>query len=744
VARIPVYFSHSYRRGDRGLNDHFWRAFSDAGFSFTVDPGSTSLSTTMLELMMARSAGYAAVVTYRPEHPRYQCSPFILYEYGLAVLGSRPRLVLRDKRVSPRHFQAPGTLMVEFDDAAPDRCAVALDGQLEKFRELVSVNLTGRAYRRGKVGLALAGGAGDGAADAATRRRAVEDVLDAGGDDVVDLARVAEDASELAETVDGCDFVVVDLDDGESSRIAEFLLGRGVPMLKLARRGSATAVPDRLIGAAPLRRVTAADELITYWSEPEDFESRVRQQIGRVLTDRTEFADFEDGHRYFRSLGRESWPVFLSNAGTANDVARDLAQALRLENIPFFHYRFHNTIGFGQRWAEELESMVAASKIFVPLIDGSYWDSTFCGMEYEAARRLADAGRLTIVPALLDGYDPRRDVPYQGHDLRELPRREQIDLVVRNLDQLLVSHDVKGDPTAPSDAGTPLVAEAVSVDVAIITILEQEYEAVLRLLTRVRQVVGSEGLDNQHAWVVGEVDSPQHAAPYTVGLALSPRAGTNAAVIATKNTLQALDPRCVLVVGVAGGLGGLQPGDVVVADRICAYEYGKIDRGFHPRDDLDAPTDSALTSHARTLPARHQDWYSRLDQPEELRGLSPTIVVGHVASGDKVVDDPSDAFFESVRRSRPKLRAVEMEGAGVAAAIQDAREMQRPISFGMIRGISDVPREGGSQPGRTPGESRQTEIRDAWKAAASAAAAACAVQLIRLSWPRPPRARAGA
>jgi nucleoside phosphorylase len=81
---------------------------------------------------------------------------------------------------------------------------------------------------------------------------------------------------------------------------------------------------------------------------------------------------------------------------------------------------------------------------------------------------------------------------------------------------------------------------------------------------------------------------------------MSPRAGTNAAVIATKNTLQAFDPRCILIVGVAGGLGDLNLADVVVADRICAYEYGKIDHGFQPRGELDSPTTPrSLPLHAR-------------------------------------------------------------------------------------------------------------------------------------------------
>jgi hypothetical protein len=65
--------------------------------------------------------------------------------------------------------------------------------------------------------------------------------------------------------------------------------------------------------------------------------------------------------------------------------------------------------------------------------------------------------------------------------------------------------------------------------------------------------------------------------------------------------------------------------------------------------------------------------------------------------------------------------------------------MQRAVSFGMVRGISDLPRAGGSQPSEHA-TSGQTEMRDSWKLRASAAAATTAIQLIRLSWPRPPRA----
>lgn len=737
MSPVPVYFSHSYRREDRDVNSRFWRAFCDAGFSFTVDPESTSLNTTTLELMMARSVGYAAVVTFRPEEERYQCSPFILYEYGLAVQAHRPRMVLLDKRVPPRYFQAHDTIKVEFDVAALDRCTDELERQLDQFRDLTSSRFSDRPYRKGRVGVALATESGNGTPGAEARRAVIERFIDAGGDAVTDLTAVADDPWQLAESADGCDFVVVDLDDHEALRIADFLQGRGTPLLKVARHSAASTLPERLLGSAPLRRAAAAADLVTYWGDDaQEFESRMREKISRATKDRTELTDFTTGHRYFRSLGREARPVFVSNAGPANDLAKDLAQALDLENIPFFHYRFHNPIGLGQRWTDQLDRMVAASKVFVPLIDDTYWTREYCRQEYAAAVRLADAGRIAIVPGLLEGHATGPEVPYQGADLRDRPRQEQVKLVVSQLDELLAAHVNRGSAT---EAIGPVAAGQTSVDVAIITILEEEYEAVLRLLKQVRQVVGSATLDNQHAWVVGEVDGPQMQGPYTVALAMS-GVGSDAAVVATKNTLQAFDPRCILIVGVAGGFGGLNLGDVVVADRICAYEYGKIDDGFKPRNEMDRPTDAALSSAARTLAARHPDWYRELDLPEDLRHLSPQIVVGHVASGDKVVDDPTDAFFASVMRSRRELLAVEMEGAGAAAAIQDAREMQHAVSFGMIRGISDHPPKGGSRPSRKVGQSRQTETRDAWKARASATAAAAAVQLIRLSWPRPPRA----
>jgi nucleoside phosphorylase len=738
VPFIPVYFSHSYRPEDRDVNVHFWKMLHAAGFSITVDPGTTSLFPTALEIMMTRSVGYSAVVTFRKEEEDYLCSPFILHEYGLAVQAHLPRLVLRDKRVPFQNFNASGTLDLEFDTADLDRSTKMLEQQLEQFRSQASGRLTGHRYRRQYVGIAIQGQLDSRYASIADRRTRVERFLSKRGWAPLDLAVIAEDPGQLAKAADECDFVIADVDDAQMAGIADFLLGRGTPLLKVARRGADKIRPRRLLGSAPLLRAAAVDQLVMYYTNEEEFESKIQQQISRAMTDRDEFTDFLIGHRYFRSLGREAQPVFVSNAAAVNGLAGDLAVSLNSENIPFFHYRYHNTIGLGERWNLQIEQMIAASGIFLPLIDGSYWESPYCVQEYEAAVRLAEAGRIMIIPCLLDGFDKGPTVEYQGEDLCGVSPQSQITRIVTKLDNVLAAKPKSS--LSATNSTEPIEAGRASVDIAIITILAEEYRAVLQLLRRVRQVVGSSDLDNRHAWVVGEVDTPTSPVPYTVALAMSSGPGNNAAVIATKNTILAFDPRCILVVGVAGGLGNIRLGDVVVADRICAYEYGKVDHGFQPRHDLDSPTDASIASAARTLADRYPGWYMELTQHQGGMSLSPRIEVGKVASGDKVVDDTTDNFFAHIIKSREKLHAVEMEGAGAAAAIQDAREMRQAISFGMIRGISDLPRQDESQLGNDSHTSAQTEMRDSWKELAASSAAVAAIQLIRLSWPRPPRA----
>ena len=80
--RIPTYFSHSYRAGDRDINLFFWKLFWAAGFLVTVDPKSDVLSIPYLEFTMRHSACFASVIPCRPDQ-----KPETLF--SLCTLGIR-------------------------------------------------------------------------------------------------------------------------------------------------------------------------------------------------------------------------------------------------------------------------------------------------------------------------------------------------------------------------------------------------------------------------------------------------------------------------------------------------------------------------------------------------------------------------------------------------------------------------------------------------------------------------------
>lgn len=61
---------------------------------------------------------------------------------------------------------------------------------------------------------------------------------------------------------------------------------------------------------------------------------------------------------------------------------------------------------------------------------------------------------------------------------------------------------------------------------------------------------------------------------------------------------------------------------------------------------------------------------------EENPAGPPRVRAGVIASGDKVIDDPSDGLFAAVQRLWPKLLAVEMEGSGVAERAQRPGQLQ--------------------------------------------------------------------
>jgi nucleoside phosphorylase len=269
-------------------------------------------------------------------------------------------------------------------------------------------------------------------------------------------------------------------------------------------------------------------------------------------------------------------------------------------------------------------------------------------------------------------------------------------------------------------------------DIAILTILPEEYQAVCQKLENLRPAAPRSSHANLYAWKVGSVTSGGGA--YSVAVGMMGRAGTTESALATRDAVERWSPRYIFFVGVAGGLKSLGKGDVVIADVIHGYEYGKIEKSFTPRSNWTYKTDIGLLNGAVAHAA--SDWKAHITAKPPTP-ISLKAIPGEIASGDKVVDDPRNVFFAEVLKTWPKIIAVEMEGAGAGNAIEQTQALGKSVSYMMIRGISDLPRPPAAEP--QADTTRGTEERDAWKAYAADTAAAFAVSFIAGGLPLPPR-----
>jgi HEAT repeat protein/nucleoside phosphorylase len=274
-------------------------------------------------------------------------------------------------------------------------------------------------------------------------------------------------------------------------------------------------------------------------------------------------------------------------------------------------------------------------------------------------------------------------------------------------------------------------------DVVILTVLPEEYGSIRDRLSEPGPPPDMGDVPNRYAWKFGKTFCKNLNADYKIAVGMIGRAGTTEGALAAGEAVQLWRPKYVLFSGIAGGLPDPKEidsrprlGDVVVADIIYGYEYGKLEREFKPRANWTYRTDQALLNSAMAY-ASSGGWRG-LIKAEPPGECTPQVVRGEIASGDQVVDDPTNDFFAQALEMWPKINAVEMEGAGAAAAIEQAKSSGISASFMMIRGISDLPRAQGKNKGR--------EERDAWKAYASDVAAAFVMGWIADGLPRPPSA----
>jgi nucleoside phosphorylase len=728
--RLPVYFSHSYRYEDRELNEFFWELFWEAGFTFSIDPKSTVMSHPYLQALIKRSPGFAAAITYRDEQ-EIGCSPFMLYEYGIALLARKPKLIFVEKGLTEKYFPKGDGDVHRFDRNH-------LEGDRKDFTEYIrEFKKRSQPYRRlgtesgGRFGILLD------STHPAYPPSLIEKIV-ALIDKKFDphVARLGdEDGVQVAVNFDQYDFVILDVSPGIlPDWVHPYVHGRLIPSIRLFHTTEdRPAELPQFVQSQFMRGVALDDEPVVFWREPEQLIAKLEahlkkiQSLNQPVGGRSDFANYDAGLRYFRSAGRRrKLRIFLSNARDANTLARPLTRELKSHGIDAFQYKEANSIKLGTQWKPGLEAEVRKSELVLLLLSTKYPESRPSQKEMEIALQKANRGEATVIPYLLHPNVREMENLPQGRDLTGHTRAEQIATILGDVDELLRTEAI-ADVTPPPDDSRP-------VDIAFLTILKEEYEAVRRYLENSRPAPPRPDGATSYPSSLGEIKSPTYPSSYRTVLTFAGEAGLPNAVSATRDTIERWKPRYVVLIGIAGGVAKeLAKGDVVVTKVIWNYEYGKVEDGFKPRHDYTYSTDSSLANAAEIFAVEEPGWSSHMTaKPPSGVSYAPSVKVGAVASGDKVVDNLADPFFQAVLKEWPKLLAVEMEGAGAALAIKRAVEEGKSVGFGMIRGISDTP-------SMTTVAATQTGERDAWKKYASDAAACLAVHLVQRRWPVKPR-----
>ncbi|WP_342378302.1 protein kinase [Myxococcus stipitatus] len=259
-------------------------------------------------------------------------------------------------------------------------------------------------------------------------------------------------------------------------------------------------------------------------------------------------------------------------------------------------------------------------------------------------------------------------------------------------------------PPLPQQAPQQVRAPAPSgLDVAIMTVIQPELFAVLETLgiretERERDERGTISFRSSLRSQLTQRD-------YRLLVTCIGGAGNYDASAAASHIIEKHQPRVLILMGIAAGIRGkVRIGDVVLSERVVAYEPGALlpsAQGgaptFEQRPEIDRlphamnqdvvtyrPNEARLNARFRDLggappkPSAGQEAEFRDHVASSLSARAATI-----ASGEKLLRDPSK--LQSVREEQHgRVEVGEMEAAGLVAACRRAG-----IPWLVIRGISD-------------------------------------------------------
>ncbi|AKI98680.1 nucleoside phosphorylase [Archangium gephyra] len=265
------------------------------------------------------------------------------------------------------------------------------------------------------------------------------------------------------------------------------------------------------------------------------------------------------------------------------------------------------------------------------------------------------------------------------------------------------------------------------VDLLLLTALPVELEAVRTALGLPATDLPEKLSSGTNYWTT-DVASKRGGRAYKVALGCIGAAGNPDASAATTEFVTGLQPRLVIMTGIAAGIRGLcKLGEVVLSERVVAYEpAAEVLEEGEPRQMLRPESyrlPHAILQDAVAYVSRREELTKRLWASLEAAGMrwpaagareevseGPSARLATIASGEKLLRNP-----ERLRLLRGqqhgRIEVGEMEAAGVVAAC-----WRSGADFLIIRGISDF---------------GDPEKNDAFQQVAAMGAAIVAVDFIR-------------
>jgi tetratricopeptide (TPR) repeat protein/nucleoside phosphorylase len=185
-----------------------------------------------------------------------------------------------------------------------------------------------------------------------------------------------------------------------------------------------------------------------------------------------------------------------------------------------------------------------------------------------------------------------------------------------------------------------------------------------------------------------EVRDEQSREIYTVGSIAGKRVAVAwvlmgaSAQWATWQASRAFCPRVIFFVGMAAGLADVSPGDVLVATRVCAYEYHRPSTRVLPRRQL-WHEETQLCQHVRAQ-AKGQHWWESLE-PDRV----PQVHLGMLAVGEDVVDETRTGIAGFLRTTYRDVLGVDLTGYGFLEAVHTQTHLPAVVICGVANDLDE-------------------------------------------------------